>query len=301
VSARLIVIAATNHAEELDPALVRPGRLNRVITVDRPSIHGIQDIIRHHLGPDDLPGADLMGVATLGNGATGAEVAAWVKAARREARVAGRQMEPADLIGQVAPPDGRSPAELLACARHEIGHACAVEALSVGEVLTVTTVQVGETAGLTRTRMANRVTMSRSQLDAYVVATLSGRAADEAFGEATTGSGGPAGSDLGLATATLSAMHASLGLGGSLLHLAPDAQAVDLLRWNVDLRRSVEADLNRLYGVAQNFVETHRSCIDALAHRLVEARILTGGEIRTHLKETLPSRGSPKVRGGRRG
>ncbi len=300
VSSRLIVIAATNCAEDLDPALIRPGRLNRVISMRRPSADGIRGILRHHLGPDDLPGADLTGVATLGAGATGAEVTAWVKAARRQARVAARPMEHADLIAQVAPPDDRTREELLACARHEIGHALAVSVLAVGEVVSVTTVRSGDTAGLTRTRLPHRSTMTRAQVDAYVVSILCGRAADEMFGDATTGAGGPAQSDLGMATATLVAAHASLGLGASLLHRAPDAQAVELLRWDADLRRSVDADLRRLYEVAQRLVEAHRSDIEVLAHRLVEARVIGGAEIRAHLAGAA-ARAPRPARGGRRG
>ncbi|MCB4802172.1 hypothetical protein QO001_001432 [Methylobacterium brachiatum] len=294
---KIIVIAGTNHVEDLDPALVRPGRLSRVITVRKPSVPGLADILRHHLGPDVLPGADLTGVAALGVGATGADAAAWAQAARRTARVADRPVAIADLMRLVAPEDDRTPAEALACARHEIAHACAVEALGVGEVRTVTTVKSGEVAGLTRTKLATRLTMTRAQIEDYVVATLCGRAADEEWGEATTGAGGPAGSDLGMATRTLAAAHASFGLGGTLLHRASDADAHRLLAACPDLRRLVSADLDRLYARSRDFVQAHRDAIDGLAHRLVDERLLTGAVIRDRLAE---DRGAPRTKGGRR-
>lgn len=297
---KIIVIAGTNHREDLDPALIRPGRLSRVITMRKPSVPGLADIIRHHLGPDDLPGVDLTGVAALGIGATGADAAAWVQSARRTARVAGRPVALADLMRLVAPEDDRTPAEALACARHEISHACAVEALGVGEVRTVTTVQSGEVAGLTRTALAHRMTMTLAQIEDYVVATLCGRAADEEWGEATTGAGGPAGSDLGMATRTLAAAHASFGLGGSLLHRASDAEAHRLLATCPELRRSVSADLDRLYARSRAFVQDHKATIDDLAHRLVDDRLLTGAVIRERLAEDRAAPAATRTKGGRR-
>lgn len=297
---KIIVIAGTNHVEDLDPALVRPGRLSRVITVRRPSVSGLADIIRHHLGPDTLRGADLTGVAALGVGATGADAAAWVKAARRTARVADRPVAIADLMALVAPEDDRTPAEALACARHEIAHACAVEAMGVGTVQTVTTVQSGEVAGLTRTKLTTRLSMTRVQIEDYVVATLCGRAADEEWGEASTGAGGPANSDLGMATRTLAAAHASFGLGGSLLHRASDADAHRLLATCPDLRQAVSADLDRLYARSRAFVQAHRPTIDGLAHRLVDERLLTGAVIRDRLAEDCAGRTATRTKGERR-
>ncbi|WP_131798209.1 AAA family ATPase, partial [Devosia elaeis] len=80
-SAKLIVIGATNHPDRLDAALVRPGRLSKIIHIEKPGAEALEGIIRQHLGKD-LPDADLAVVAKLGVGASGAHVHDWVKSAR---------------------------------------------------------------------------------------------------------------------------------------------------------------------------------------------------------------------------
>ena len=81
----LIVIGATNHGDKIDPALVRPGRLSRIIDIELPDEVALAGIFRQHLGAD-LEGQDLMGVARFARGSTGAVVAEHVKTARRRAR-----------------------------------------------------------------------------------------------------------------------------------------------------------------------------------------------------------------------
>jgi hypothetical protein len=76
-TASLIVIGATNFPEKLDEALIRPGRLNRVIPIPPLDAAAIAGILRQHLG-DEIPDADLAPLATVGLGATGAEIASWM-------------------------------------------------------------------------------------------------------------------------------------------------------------------------------------------------------------------------------
>nr|WP_246733464.1 AAA family ATPase [Methylobacterium sp. BTF04] len=276
----IILIGASNFPENIDPALLRPGRLGRVITISRPDAKGLAGILRQHLGPDVLDGADLSVPATLGVGATGAQATAWVAGAERRARDAGRPMRLDDLIRQIAPPDPRSHAEILAASFHEASHAVAVHLLGVGEIVSLSNVLIGGQGGLTKTKLNQGTTMTRAYVEAYVVSVLAGRAGDQVFGEVNSGSGGAYASDLGMATTMLSAVHCSLGLGGTLVHLASEGEAREFLRHDLDLRRRVENDLNRLFKAAVSFVEAHRSTIETLARRLVEARIMPGDEVR---------------------
>ncbi len=106
-SSRLIVIGATNFPNRLDEALVRPGRLNRIVHIERPGVSDIAGILRQHLS-GDLAGENLMPLASIGTGATGADIAGWARGARMVARAAGRGMILADLVDQVAQPETRT-------------------------------------------------------------------------------------------------------------------------------------------------------------------------------------------------
>lgn len=144
-TSRLIVIGATNHAEQLDAALIRPGRLFPVIRIRRPDAEALAGILRQHLGCD-LAGVDLSGVANLGAGSTGADVTAWVRGARATARAEGRRMVLADLVAQVAPPDMRTPEELRITALHEAAHCLCASERSVATLSSVS-IAMGPSSG----------------------------------------------------------------------------------------------------------------------------------------------------------
>lgn len=117
-SPRLIVIATARFADDLDPALVGPGRLARIIEIPVPGEEAIPDILRQHLGPD-LRGMDLGEIVTLAIGSTGATIAGWVRGARRHARIARRDMTVGDLVEKASAPENRSPGSLLLASVHE--------------------------------------------------------------------------------------------------------------------------------------------------------------------------------------
>ena len=300
-----VIIGATNHAEFLDEALVRPGRLNRVITIRPTAPPALAGIMRQHLG-DDLPGVDLSPLATLAAGSTGAQAAGWVRSARAAARAEGRPMRLPDLVGLVAEPDGRTPEERLAVARHEAAHAAALLKLGVAEITHVTVVPHGRFAGRTCSRLHHPETRTREQVEAHVVSVLAGRAADATWGAPTTGSAGGATSDLGLATALVAATHAAWCLGDSLVHrAATPEEAVDLARRDPVFRDIVETDLNRLHARALGFVRDNADAIDRLARRLAADGVVGGDAVRAALAEApagggeVPA-GSPEARGGTR-
>ena len=277
-ASRLIIIGTTNFADRLDPALTRPGRLDRVVRIERPDIGDVAAILRQHLGRD-LEGEDLMPLAAIGAGASGAEVAGWARQARMAARADKRAMRLADLIGQVAPPETRSPAELLRIARHEVSHALATLVLDVGEIVLTTVVAKGKFSGRTISRLRDGTNSGAEEIDNLIVVALAGRAADLHWGKLTTGSAGGSASDLAVATGLACSKVASLGLGGSLIYRGDQAEAVALLR-EPAFRAAVEADLQRLFEVATALVLRHAGTIERIARRLVERRILGGDEIR---------------------
>lgn len=280
-----IIIGATNHPEHLDEALIRPGRLNRVIHIMPPSPPALAGILRQHLG-QDLPGVDLLPLATLASGSTGAQAAGWVRSARAAARAEDRPMRLPDLLGLVAEPDRRPPEERLAVARHEAAHAAALIALGVAEIIHVTVVPHGRFAGRTCSRLLRPDTRTREQVEAHVIAILAGRAADAAWGAPTTGSAGSATSDLGLATALVAALHGAWCLGDSLIHRAASPEeAVDLARRDPAFRDIVETDLGRLYARALGFVRDNADAIDRLARRLVKDGLVGGETVSAVLAE----------------
>jgi hypothetical protein len=97
----VVVVGTCNDPSLLDPALVRPGRLERVLHLQLPDRDGVEGVLRVHLG-NDLRDEPLPDIAALAHGMTGAEAEAAVRAAKRSARVLGRQLTRGDLLVAVA-------------------------------------------------------------------------------------------------------------------------------------------------------------------------------------------------------
>lgn len=297
-ASKIIVIGATNFPERLDEALVRPGRLNRVVHIERPDDKALAGILRQHL-KDDLSGEDLGPLAAIGSGATGAQAAGWVRGARMAAAAASRRMVADDLLSEIAPPETRSPESILATARHEAAHCVSVEGLSVGTIHSVSIVAQGPFAGKTLSRLRDATSIGAAELDALVVSTLCGRAADEHWGKPTSGAAGGPASDLAAATELVAGKHGSYGLGTSLVYRGDRRHALALLDDPAFLR-IVHSDLDALYARAREFVRTHEAAIDAVAARLVVRRVLGGDAVRSIIAAHPPARtlGSPDRPGG---
>ena len=268
----VLLIAATNYADRVDAALLRPGRLGRHVLV-RPAEteDEVAAVFRHYAGRE-LSDADLAAVARLAGSVSPARIEGWIKTARRRARDAGRDLELGDLVAVIAPPDERPGAHLRRAAIHEAGHA--IVALEVGlDVVSVTVVAEGVAGGKTSLRLPGIATVAEMESQATML--LAGRAAETVVGAgATTG----AGLDLAMATHLIVAMHASEGLRGSLLSLAEISTANLLLR-DRPLRRAVEADLKRFLKRAVEIVTRRHADVCAHADALLVRRILTRGEI----------------------
>src|SRR5690606_4508044 len=108
-------------------------------------------LLRYYIG-DNLPGADLAGLARIGRGATPAMVEGWLKEARAEARARQRPLEIEDILARMVPEDDRSPEDIRAVAIHECGHA--VVAHRLGRIVdSVSIIPEGDTGG----RMISRL------------------------------------------------------------------------------------------------------------------------------------------------
>lgn len=119
----VMVMAATNHPDKLDAALIRPGRFDHIVTLDYPSFDRLPAAIRWQLGAD-LPDADLSGVAVRAAGASGADIAAAVRAARARARMGRRDLILTDLEEALAAARPSLPEALRwRVSVHEAGHA----------------------------------------------------------------------------------------------------------------------------------------------------------------------------------
>lgn len=270
----VVLLGATNHRAQLDPALIRSGRFERIIEVPLPTSDDLASILRFHLG-GDLPSADLSSIVRLAVGACAADAARWVRDARATAKAAGRDMAADDLMAAIAPADTRSPSDIRRAAVHEAGHAVAQIALG-GSIESVTIVATERSGGRTRTSGLLPDLPTARDLDMEGVVTLAGRAAEATFlGAPSAG----AESDLARATELVCMQHASSGLGSSLVHLAPSGSASALLI-DPKFRQTVEQHIARLYSEAAALVRERQADVTAVADALVKRRVLSGAQVR---------------------
>lgn len=272
----VVVVAATNRIHALDPALTRPGRIERSIELKPPILAGVINIMRHHLN-GELADVDLTGLAQLAEGSTPAEIMSVVKSARRLARQAKRPIELADIEAAALPKADISLEALTRTAIHEAGHAVAAVVLGTGMLLTVQISDRGNSRGITRIEFSDDYQPTRAQLDDEVTVALAGRAAEQVLlGGPSAGAGG----DLEQATRTLASLHASLGLGDTLIHLCRAANVSSELSLNLDLRARVERDLRDAEARALELIEQNRHAVLSVAARLIARRHIAGADVK---------------------
>ena len=196
----LIVLAATNRADLLDPALLRPGRFDRTIAVAPPDRRGRTRILeltgrRHQFGPD----VDFVELARRTPGMTGADLCAMVNEAALEATRSGVGVINADhlesalattVLGRERPTAVISERDRRISAWHEAGHAvCALLIPHADDPVQVTIVPRGGTAGTTWLVAGDDLLVTRSQARAGLMVAMGGRAAEEVLldGDFTSG------------------------------------------------------------------------------------------------------------------
>ena len=260
---KVLLLGASNFYDRLDPALIRPGRLQQRVSVLPPSTEQeVLAVFRHYLG-DDLAEAEQAKLARAAIGATPAAIEGWVKSARASARTAGHALTASDLLDQMAPADDRSAADLRTTALHELGHA--IVAAELGHTVQRISILAGiDTGGSTSTRLVS-VVPTLSQVHDLVTISLGGRAADIVLG---AGPNVGAETDLAQATEFLLAARQRQGLGDTLAALPSMAVPA--------LMKEVDADLKRLLERAMAIVRTHRQELLRLADQLLAERVMSG-------------------------
>jgi cell division protease FtsH len=297
----IILIAATNRPDILDPALLRPGRFDRQIVVDKPDLAGRRRILDvHAVGKPLSDGVELGVLAKRTPGFTGADLAnlmneAALLSARRNLDVVGMEQLEEAIDRVLAGPERRSRVmteeEKKLIAYHEAGHALVGHILPEGdEVHKVSIVARGRALGLTWFLPEDRYTHSKAQLRAQMAATLGGRTAEElVFGEITTG----AANDIEKCTELARAMVTQFGMSDRLgpRKFGADAESGFLGRpdgsvsrdYSDEIAEIIDAEVNALidgaHETALAVLSTHRELLDNLAYALIDKETLDDAEL----------------------
>ncbi|UIY43423.1 AAA family ATPase [Methylobacterium radiotolerans] len=272
----VVVVAATNHPERIDPAVKRAGRLDREIAIEKPDTTALARIFRHHLGREILPDASMQPLALAARGMTGADVEAFVRRAKGTARRNGRAVTPEDLLAEIR--QGRRPlsAEVRhRVAVHEAGHAIVSLTLGFGALMDLSLDDAGGSACLEFTRNG---AVTLAELESALASILAGRIAEEIeLGAGSIGASLGGKSDLALATAIARDIELTYGFGylGNI-YLEPAAADLILIR---GLLPAVAKRLKRASDRARDLLMGRRTALRAIAHQLEETGYLSRRDI----------------------
>jgi cell division protease FtsH len=298
----VIIIAATNRPDVLDPALLRPGRFDRQITVNLPDVKGREEILRVHSKKVKLAeGVDLAVVARGTPGYSGAELAnvineAALLAARRGLKgITLAELEEArDKVrwGKERRSLALSEKEKMNTAYHEAGHALLLELLPHTEPLhKVTIIPRGPSLGSTMwLPEEDKYTNRKNELLASLTVKMGGRVAEEiAFGDVTNGAAG----DIKMATAMARKMVCEWGMS-ERMGMVEYGEHEDYVFLGRDISRArdyseataqeIDQEVRRLldeaYQTAKQTLVTHRDKLDVIAKALLEFETLDGAQIK---------------------
>jgi hypothetical protein len=279
--AGVIVLGATNRIHAVDSAIMRPGRLERAIEIGRPDAAGVLNILRFHL-KGDLRDADLGEISQMLEGSTAAELMEMVRAARRAARQAQRDLTVDDLRERITGSDNESPDYLRRIAVHEAAHAVSSVVIPVGKLKRVQLRSQGRTGGHTLIEHGESVDLlTLVDVEDRVTSFLSAEVAERIIlGAPSTGSGGDERSDIGVASAMLAMLHTSTVVTGNLFHHSAPDNALETARADPRLRRIIGRHLRELEKRAESLVTEHREAIVAVADELARTRHLSGDAVR---------------------
>lgn len=307
----IVVIAATNRADVLDPALLRPGRFDRQISVNRPNLKGREDILKVHARNKPLePGVDLSVVAKATVGFTGADLANLLNesallAARRSKSLIGMPEIEDSLNKILMGPKKKSwvmsDQEKKNTAYHEAGHAIVGYLLNLDPVHMITIVPTGKGAlGFTSFRPdADRNQMYKHEYQAEIAMALAGRAAEEIiFGDVTSG----AYSDIKNATDTAKRMVTMFGMSELLgpRRFGSDQNEVFLGRdfsSNADYSQDTAAQIDReihvliteAYAKAKELLTTHIHKLHFIAQYLLDHEDMDGDLFKAAMDAEFPT------------
>jgi cell division protease FtsH len=276
----IIVVGATNNIAGIDAALLRPGRLELPIEIERPDFVGTLNVLRHHVS-GGLPEAELAEIAVLAERSTGAEIMHLVREGRRIARHAGRPLEVADLRAVLLPREDIPADALWRICVHEAGHAVAALAIPSGKLRRCIIGSKNGAAGLTLVEHDDGHVLTRQRIEGRAIFLLSGRAAERVVTMADSfGAGGDDTSDLAQVTKMIGALHVSAGMGETIAYLAPHHEVLDAIRADLGLRARIERHLQDLQRRAEQLIRRHRKAVVAVAMALRDRRHLSGERVR---------------------
>ncbi|MDI9468926.1 MAG: ATP-dependent zinc metalloprotease FtsH [Bacillota bacterium] len=306
----VIIMAATNRPDILDPALLRPGRFDRRVTVMRPDINGRAAILQVHskgkpLGPD----VDLLEIARLTPGFTGADLANLLnEAALGAARRGARQIRYNDVSEAVFKimigPEKKSRVvnekDRRSTAYHEAGHAIVLRTVSeTDRVERVSIIPAGAAGGYTAFKPNEDFWYAtKAQLEAKIAIDLGGRAAEQLiFDEISTG----AAADLQSCNSIARDMVVKYGMSEKLKNLVFSSDSEVFLGrdfghvrdYSDELAGIIDAEvkgiLDNAYARVMHILETKREALTALAEALLEHERVDGEEFeRMYLEHTTP-------------
>jgi cell division protease FtsH len=282
----IVVVAATNRPDILDPALLRPGRFDRQVTVGAPDVKGREQILRIHGRKVALdPGVDLRQIARGTPGFSGADLANLMNEAALFAVKSGRAaVTDADLdeardkvlMGVERRSLAMTEHERITCAYHESGHAVVAALLPGADPLhKVTIIPRGRALGVTmQLPEGDRHTHSREFLEAQIAILMGGRVAEELFLRQMTSG---AGNDIERATEIARRMVCEFGMSS----LGPLAYRTPGNPWDTDrgvgiseaTAQRVDEEVRELvmrgYETARQLVAKHRGAVRAMAEELL--------------------------------
>ena len=274
--AGVVVVAASNHPEKIDPAVKRAGRLDREIAINRPDTMSLARIFRHHLGADALAETSLLPLALAARGKTGADVEAFVRRARGAARRAGRPIGLKDILTEIR--QGRlamSEETRWRAAIHEAGHAIVGRSLGHSAIVDLSLHDGGGEAQF-EPPVDGAATLPK--LEVALAMLLAGRAAEEiTFGDISIGSSLGSGSDLAQATALARNIDLHFGLGKLGPYYVDPADSPLYLAHG--LVETVAERLRAAYARARAVLETHTPALQVIASELAESGYLSAMDV----------------------
>lgn len=294
----VVILAATNRPESLDPALTRPGRFDRRVPVELPDLQGREAILRVHSQKIKTePGIDYTKIARMASGASGAELANIVNEAAlravRQGRNCASQADMEESIEVVIAGYQKKNAiltdkEKMIVAYHEIGHAIvAAKQTSSAPVQKITIVpRTSGALGYTmQVEEGNHYLMSKEDLENKIATYTGGRAAEEiAVGSISTG----ASNDIEQATKLARAMITRYGMSDqfgmvaletvSNSYLGGDSSLVCSSQTQTEIDELVVKVLKEQYEKAKNILLENKAKLDELSKFLYERETITGEE-----------------------
>ena len=310
VNDSIIIMAATNRPDILDPALLRPGRFDRQIVVDRPDREGRKAILDVHTkGKPIVQGIDLDSLAAQTPGFTGADLANLVNeaallAARQGRRVVGREELEESIMRVVAGPERKSRVlseeERLITAYHEMGHALVAHYLPDSDpVHKISIISRGQALGYTITLPTeDKFMVKKREIMDKLAHMLGGRVAEEIrFTDVTTG----AANDLQRATETARRMVTQYGMSENLgpLTFGHDPAQPFVGRdfsagqeYSEETARAIDAEIRRVideaYNAAGRVLQEHRGELDMMSNLLIERETIDKDEFEALLAGADP-------------